>query len=96
MELLLVSRVGEGNKEVTSVIGIDVIGNPLLILSVVPDAVSFSGSVDLCGHLIDVRIGVHVLPERLSVVWIVSTSVVLFGTIVVEWNTSSCESKGKS
>lgn len=58
--------------------------------------VSFSSSVDLGSHLIDVGVGVHVLPEGLSVLWIVSTIVVLFGTVVVEWDTSSGQSEGKS
>jgi hypothetical protein len=62
----------------------------------VPDLMSFSSSVDLGGHLIDIGVGVHVLPERLSVLWIVSSRVVLFRTIVIEWDASSGQSEGKS
>lgn len=96
LELLIVSRVGQSNEEVTSVVSIDIVGNPFLILAVVPDLVSLSGSVNLLSHLINIRVGVHILPERFSVVWIITTSVVLFRTIIVEWNTSSSQSESKS
>jgi len=96
LELLIVCRIGQSNEEITSVVCIDVVGNPFFILTVVPDLVSLSGSVNLLGHLINIRVGIHILPKRFSVVWIVTTSVVLFRTIVVEWNTSSSQSEGKS
>jgi len=54
---------------------------------------SFSSSVDLGGHLIDVRVGIHVLPEGFSVLWIISTGIVLFRAVVVEWNTSCSQSE---
>jgi len=96
LELLIVCRVGQSNEEVTSVVSVDIVGNPFLILTVVPDLVSLSGSVNLLSHLINIRVGVHVLPERFSIVWIVTTSVVLFRTIVIEWDTSSSQSESKS
>jgi len=62
----------------------------------VPDLMCFSSSVDLGGHLIDIGVGIHVLPKRFSVLWIVTTGVVLFRSIIVEWNTSSGQSEGES
>ena len=61
----------------------------------VPDLMGLSSSVDLGGHGVDWGAGVHVLPEGLSVVWIITTGVVLFRTVVVEWNTSSGQSEGE-
>lgn len=61
----------------------------------VPDLMGLSSSVDLGSHGVDWGAGVHVLPERLSVVWIITTGVVLFRTVVVEWNTSSGQSEGE-
>lgn len=54
-----------------------------------------SGSVDLCCHGVDSGVGVHVLPERFSVVWIITTSVVLLGTVVVEWDSSCGQSESE-
>ena len=46
--------------------------------------------------MIDIGVGVHVLPERFSVLWIISSRVVLFRSVIVEWDTSSGQSEGKS
>jgi len=46
--------------------------------------------------LIDIGVGIHVLPERFSVLWIISSRVVLFRSVIVEWDTSSGQSEGES
>lgn len=55
-----------------------------------------SGIVDFSGHLVEVSGGVHILPEGLSVSWVVATSVGLLRSIVVEWDTLSSQSEHKS
>jgi len=96
LELLVVLRVGKGNKEITSVVSIDVVCNPFLILRVTPNLVCFSCLVNLGGHLVNVGVGVHVLPRGLSIIWIITTGIVLLRPVVIEWNTPSSQSESKS
>jgi len=62
-ELNLVVAVGQSNEEISSVEGIDVVENVLLLKWVSPDLLRLSGLVDLGGHLVNVGVGVHILPE---------------------------------
>jgi len=55
-----------------------------------------SSIVDGSGHLVDVRVSFHVLPQRLSVLWIIATSICLLTTVVVEWNTPGGERECES
>jgi hypothetical protein len=87
--LNLVVAVGQGNKHVSSSEGIEVIHDILLSNGVVIRRSGVSGSVDSSGHLVDVRVGVHVLPEGLSILRVVTTGVSLLGTVVVEWDSST-------
>jgi hypothetical protein len=87
-DVLSVLRVGQGNEEVSSGEGVEVVLDVFLLNLAVPDRVSLSCSVNSRSESIDVRAGIHVLPEWLSVLWIVSASVSLLTTIVVEWDTS--------
>jgi len=91
-----VATVGEGDKEVSSSEGIEVVELVLFFESVVPDLMSLSGLVDGSGHLVDVGVGVHGLPERLSVLWVIATGISLLGSVVVEGDTSSGEGEGQS
>ena len=52
--------------------------------------------VHLTDDLIKVRIGVHRLPERFTVLRIVSTTVVLFSTVVDEWDTATSQGEDDS
>lgn len=88
--LVIVSVCG-GHKELTSLEGVEVVSDISLLEWMVPDSHVLSSTVDGSGHLVDVRVGVHVLPQRLSISWVVATTVLLLTTIVVEWNTLSCE-----
>jgi hypothetical protein len=96
LERYIVSGVGQSNEEVSSVVSVNIVENVFFFLWMIPNLMSFSSSVNFGGHLIDIIVGVHVLPEGFSVVWIITPGIVLFRTVVVEWNTSSGQSKGKS
>ena len=92
-DLLLIVRVGQGNEHITSGESVEVVEDVFLLEIVVERLGSLSGFVNSGGHLVDVRVGVHILPERFSVLWVVTTSVSLLGTIVIEWDTSGGKSK---
>jgi len=85
--VLLVSGVGESNQEFTTGEGVEVVIRVSLDVLLFPDLVCLSGSVDLTDLLVEVAGGVHVLPERLTVLGIVATTVVLLTTVVDERNT---------
>jgi len=95
LDALVVVRVGGGDKELASLEGVEIVLDISLFVWMIPNGLVLSSTVDGSGHLVDVRVGVHVLPQRLSVSWIVATTVLLLTTIVVEWNTlgGECESK---
>ena len=57
---------------------------------------SLSSLVDGSGHLVDVRVGVHSLPERLSVLRVIATGIGLLGSVVVEGDTSTGEGESQS
>lgn len=51
-ELLVIFGIGQGNEEISSAEGIDVVSDPLFLLRMIPNLMSFSSSVDFLGHLI--------------------------------------------
>jgi len=87
--------VGQGNEHVSSGESVEVVEDVFLSKIAVIRFGCLSSIVNSSGHLVNVRVGVHVLPERLSVLWVVTTSVGLLRAIVIEWNTSGGESKNK-
>ena len=62
----------------------------------VPDGASLSLGVDSSDLLIEVRVSLHVLPERLSVLGIVATSVVLLCAVVGEGDSAGSECENLS
>lgn len=95
VSLLVVVRVGDGDQEFTSGEGIESVVRVSLDVLLVPDLHGLSGGVDLGHLLVDVAVGVHGLPEGLSVLWVVSTRVVLLTSVVEEWDTLGGEGEGK-
>ena len=81
---LLTTRVGEGNEELATRVGVEGVVGVALDLLLVPDLRGLALGIDLGDDLIEVRGGVHVLPERLTVVGVVATSIVLLSTVVGE------------
>ena len=94
--LNIVIAVGQSDEQVTSSEGVEVVGGVFLLERLFVTFSLFSSLVDSSGLLIKVRAGVHVLPERLSIVWIVTTGIGLLTTVVVEWNTSGSHGEPKS
>lgn len=95
LDVLVIVRVRRGHEELASLETVEVVRDIALFEWVVPDLLGFSGTVDGSCHLVDVRVGVHVLPEGLSVLWVSATAVSLLTTIVVEWDTLSSQGKGE-
>ena len=93
---LSVAAVRESNKELTSGEGKEVVIDVSLDLLVVPDLAGLSLSVGSGNHLVEVGIRLHVLPERLSVVGVVATGVVLLSAVVGEGDTAGSESENLS
>ena len=88
LAFLSVARVGKGNEELATREGVEAFVNIALNMLLVPDLALFSLCIDLGNHLIEIRIRVHVLPERFTVFGITASGVVLLGTIVGERNTT--------
>ena len=61
-----------------------------------PDFLFLSSFIDSLSKFVNVRICIHVLPKRFSVLWIISSCVSLLTSIIIEWNTSSCQCEEKS
>lgn len=89
--VLRVIGVSQRNQEFAAresvKVGTRVALNPLFV----PNLRFLSLSIDLGNNLIQVTVSVHVVPERFTVRWVVSTAVVLLGTVVNEWDTSGGE-----
>ena len=96
LNILVIVGVSHGDQEFSSWESVEVLCwvslNPLFV----PDSRLFALSVDLSDDLIKVTACVHWLPEWLTVLRIVTSCEVLFGTVVNEWNTTSsqCENGG--
>jgi len=55
-----------------------------------------SSLVDRGSHFIADGGGVHILPERFSVLGVVASGIVLLRAIVVEWNTGGCKGENET
>jgi len=91
----LIVGVGQGDEHISSGESIETVGDVFLSEIAVIRFGTLSEPVNFSGHLVNISVGVHVLPERLSVLWVVTTSVGLLRAIIIEWNTSGGESKNK-
>jgi hypothetical protein len=94
LTVLLVSAVGESDKEFSSGVSIEGVVNISLNLGLVPDLALASLGMDGGDLLVEVRVGVIVLPERLTVLGVISSTVVLLRTVVGEWNTTGGQGEG--
>lgn len=94
--VLLVSGIGQGNQEFTTREGIEVVIRVSLDVILFPDLVGLSGRVDSADLLVEIAGGVHVLPEGLTVLGIVTTTVILLTTVVNERNTLGGEREDDS
>jgi hypothetical protein len=88
-EVLRVVWVGQANKELTARKSVEVLGSVSFDPLLVPDLRVLALSVDLGDDLVETAVGVHVLPERLAVLGVVATTVVLLSTVVDEWDTTT-------
>jgi len=96
LSLLGGARVGQGNEELTTGEGIEAGISVSLNEVLVPDLGLLSLGIDLGENLVEIRAGVHVLPERLSVSGVVAAVVVLLSSVIGEGDTSGgeCEYAG--
>lgn len=92
--LLVCSIVCESDKELTTRVGEEGIINISLNIFLSPSLTGLPLSMDGGNLLLEVSANVKVLPERLTICWVISSSVVLLSSIVSEWNTTRCEGKG--
>jgi len=75
-------RVGEGEEVLASSVGVEVVISVSLDLVVNVVLCLSSESVDSLYEVIDLRVGIHVSPERFSVCRVHTTTISLFITIV--------------
>ena len=54
-----------------------------------PNFLFFSSIINSLSEFVNVWICIHILPERFSVLWIISSSIGLFTSIIIKWNSSS-------
>ena len=76
------------NEEFSSWEAVKIIQNILLLHRMVPDLVSFSSIINCCCKLVNIWLRIHSLPQRFSVLRIISTSISLLTSIIKEWDTS--------
>jgi hypothetical protein len=62
----------------------------------VPNLGLFALGVDLRNHFVKVRASVHVLPQRLTVLGVITAGVELLGAVVNKWNSSAGKRKDHS
>jgi len=86
---LLVFGVGESNKELSSRESVKRIVSVSLNMGLFPDFRILSSWVNLSDLLVKRRLSVEVVPQGLSVVWIITSAKELLRSIVDEWNTSA-------
>jgi hypothetical protein len=72
----------------------EVVEDVALNIGVVPDLGGLAGLVDLGDILVDIGVGVHGVPERFTVSWVITAIEALFVTIVEERNTSGSHREG--
>lgn len=88
LDFLISTLVSEGNEEFTAGEGVEVLFDVSLDELLVPDLTGLTLGMDLSDLLVKIGASVHVLPERLSVLRVVSTGIVLLGSVVREGDTS--------
>lgn len=91
LALLGSTVVGEGNEELAAAEREEAVIDVALDVALVPDLAGLALGVDLGNDLVEVGLRVHVLPEGLAIVGVVSTGVVLLCTVVGEGDTSAGE-----
>ena len=94
-DALVVVAVGDGHEELASLEAIEVVLNVPFFEWVIVALHGLPGLVDGGGHLVDVRVGVHGLPEGLSVVGVVAAGIGLLTTVVVEGDALSGKGEGQ-
>ena len=91
--LVGVTRVCQGNKELTTRVGKEIVGDVALHVWIIPNLAGLPLSMDLCNQVVEVSIGlVKHLPEGLTVVGVIASSIILLSSIVGEGDTT----RGKS
>jgi len=96
LNVLVVVGVGDGDEEFASLEAVEIVSDISLLKFMIPHRHSLPGFVDGSGHLVDIRVGVHALPEGLSIMRVIATSISLLTTVVVEWNTLGSQGEGES
>jgi len=91
----IVVAVRQGNEHVSSSVSIEIVSGVFLLKRLLVALSLLSSIVYKSGLLVKIRISIHILPERLSILRIVTTRVSLFTSIVVERNTPSSHRKPK-
>lgn len=88
LDFLVVTLVSEGDEEFTAGEGVEVVLDVSLNEVLIPDFTGLTLGMDLSDLLVKIRAGVHVLPERLTVLGIVSAGIVLLRSVVCEGDTT--------
>ena len=96
LPLLRVVSIRESHEEFTAREGVEVVVHVALHLLVVPNLGSLALGVHRRNHLVQVRVGVVILPQRLSVGRIGSATIVLLCAVVGEGDTAGGEGKDLS
>lgn len=93
---LEIDSVSDSNQELASSENVDVVISPFLRETSSVCSLCLSGSVGSLDELVDFMVLVQVVPQRLSVAWVVAASKGLLATVVEEGNTSGSEREEKS
>lgn len=91
-----INLVSEGNNELTTGVDVELIIDPFLLEGVFNNFLCLSCSVDGLSEDIDIMLLIEILEQDFSVHGVVTSTVALLGTIVVEGNTSASKREGKS
>ena len=76
--------------------GVEVLACVSFNPSLIPDGGLLALSVYLCNDLVEIAAGVHTLPHRFTVGWIITTRVVLLSSVVNEGDAASGEGEDGS
>lgn len=96
LSLLRIVSVGEGHEEFAAREGVEVVVHVALDLLVVPNLGGFALGVHRRDHLVQVRVRVVILPQRLSVLGVSTATIVLLCAVVSEGNTTGGEGEDLS
>lgn len=94
--LLLARLVSKCNHKLTLRVSNERVIKVVLGVRGVPDLSLLAGCINLSNDLVEVRVSVHLPPERLTVGRIVASAIILFRSIVDEWDTSGCHREDDS